>query len=182
MILGFLFFLFSFQANAEATVQSSPSPSVVASPIVSPVPSSSPAPVKSNLGFFDRKKLEFQFSRAQSIELDALKHRLSTELNELKYAQKAHYNEWFEKEKASRREFFKTHSKSDERRTYVQNLGDRRKALLKMQDEERARRVQENDVHLKAAKEDQATRKKEFRAALARGERPASSLWPQNHY
>lgn len=167
MVLG----VFVFYGHGLAA---SPLPQISALPSPAPSPSLT-APEK--LSADEAKTMAREFGKAQSAELEGLKHRQALELRELKASQSAHYKEWNKREIENRHKFMAEHQGA-EVRAYIKDFIARREALLRIQKDEKTQRVREQEVHLKALKDDQAAKLKEFRECLSRGERPPASLWP----
>jgi pyruvate-formate lyase len=167
-------------AQVKPGASPSPLPTLAATPIPSGTPTDTPSP-QAALMMAEIKQLTREFNKAQSNELQALKHRQKMEMRELEAAQRAYRQEWQKKETTLAKDYYKTH-KGAEFRVYMHDLQARRKAMAKMQDEDKHRRQQENEARLKAAKQDQESKLKEFKAALSRGERPSKTLWPQGLY
>jgi hypothetical protein len=188
--LSFLVGLVVFgSAWGTSTPAVSPAPSVSTAPSSSGVPTAgpvgtSPQPsvsAKPALTLAEIKQLSREFLKAQATELEALKHRQKTEMKELVAAQRAYRSEWQKKEAAGAKEYYKVH-KGAEFRTYMHDLQARRKAMVKMQDEEKHRRQQENESRFKSLKQEHEAKLKEFKETLSKGERPAAQLWPKNLY
>lgn len=162
--------------GAAGNPQPSPSASVLPTSQASqgaPLPSPSPLISKS-----DTKALLKEFKNAQKAELKAIKHQQDFEKKELVASQKAREKEWLLKERDLRHEFFKSHTKGPERRAFVKDFLDRRRALNAMFAEEKAKREQEQNVRFKAVENEQKEKLKEFEEYLNRGERPPERLWP----
>ena len=148
----------------------------------SPTPSMSPSPVASlsgKLSVSDAAKLLVDFQRAQANELKALDHRQKMELKELKYSQSARQKEFENREKESRHVFFREHSEGPKRRDYVKDFLERRTVMISVMKEEKSKRAIEQDIYVSAVRDDQATKLKEFKEALAKSEKPPESLWPR---
>jgi hypothetical protein len=155
------------QADQQSAV-SLPSP---ASSAVSPSPG---APLTAN----DSKTLMNAFVRAQENEVKALRHRNASELSELKAAQKAKQNDWDNKERDARHKFFADHPKGPDRRAYIGDYMNRRKAFVQSLSDEKSQRLQNQDKSIKDLQEDQRQRLDEFKSYLLKGERPPAYLWP----
>ena len=145
----------------------------------SPTPSPSPLTTAGKLSVPDAARLLVDFQRAQSNELKALDHRQKMELKELKYSQAAREKEFETREKESRHIFFREHSEGPKRRDYVKDFLERRTVMISVMKEEKSKRAIEQDIYVSAVRDDQATKLKEFKEALARSEKPAESLWPR---
>lgn len=148
-----------------------------------PIPSPQPLNITSQggsqpIGFFVARKLQNEFTKAQWLELEAFKRKEKPDLKTLKATHSASLKEWLEKEKLARREFFTTHSAGKDRRAYIQDWVSRRKDLLKSQENERNQLIQAFEQRVQMMKTEQATRLKEFKDFLRRGEQPPSHLWP----
>ena len=163
MINLFLFYVFLALAPKDFSLGASPAP----------LPSLAAAPLTAG----DIKSLGREFSKAQGTELEAIKHRQSIELKELLASQAALYKEWNKKEQTERHKYFEAH-KGAERRTYIKDFILRREAFLKLQKDDKVRRLSDQEVHLKSLKEDQAVKLREFREYLNRGVRPPERFWP----
>lgn len=155
-----------------------PSPIAVPSLAISPSPGAS-VTAGSRLSDDEAKKLLKEFGKAQAAELQALKHRQSVEYQELKASQSARLKEWETREKELRHKYFAEHSKGPDRRAYIKDFIERRKAFHQMLSEERVQRQKSQESRLKAVQEDQALRKREFQEKVKEGERPSNSLWPE---
>lgn len=155
----------------------SPAVSAGASPAGSPSPAASPSP-PAPLNDGQKKQLLRQFARANTAEIEALKHRNAMDLKELEASHRARAKEWEEKEKSARRKFFAEHTQGPDRRQYVKDMQARREAFQKILMDEKAQRLREYEVRIKSMQDDQFERKKEFKQFLSRGERPPSRLWP----
>ena len=140
----------------------------------------SPAAVPEKITAADSKLLLKEFQKAQSTELKALEHRHKLELKELKAASSLRQKEWEKREEEARHKFFAEHTRGPDRRGYIKDFMERRKVFQQLLKDEGVNRAHEQDVRLKAMKQDQASRLKEFQTALGRGERPSQSLWPRS--
>jgi hypothetical protein len=162
---------------ASAPVSPAPEASVVAAPSPGASPSQSaaaPETITPGVG----KRLLREFQAAQSSELKGMKHRHKLELKELKASQAARKKEWEKREKEARHKFFAENRRGPDRRAYITDFIERRRAFFQMLTDERNQRVHEQEVREKALKNDQAQRLKEFKEALARNEAPPTRLWP----
>lgn len=130
------------------------------------------------LGFFASRDLQHKFRKAQAIQLEAIKNQQRNELKALKSSQASGFKEWSQKEKAARQDFFRDHPKGSDRRAYIQDWVERRKAFLKSQEDQKIQLNQEFEARIKAVREDYANKYKEFKKYLSRGEQPPASLWP----
>ena len=128
---------------------------------------------------YERNRLRVEFKRAQGNELRALEHRHGFELKDLKASQAVRLKEWEAKETALRHTYFSAHDKSPERRAFIKDFIERRKAFLQILVEERNRRTQDQKVRQASIREDQVQRLRDFDAALQKGDRPPAHLWPQ---
>lgn len=150
-----------------------PAAPVVAGPAPSPVP-----PPAEMITPAIAKRLLPEFLRAQNSELKALEHRHKLELKELKASQSARQKDWERQEKDARHKYFAEHTRGPDRRSYIKDFMDRRRAFIQLLTDERTQRTREQEVRMNSQKSDQAQRLKEFKEALARNERPAARLWP----
>ena len=142
-----------------------------------PSPLATPSPAHS----YEPKQLLKEFIRAQSSELKALEHRQKLELAELKSANSARLKYWNKTEENDRHQFFADHPRGVDRREYIQGFKRRREDLLKLMSDEKTKRLSDQATQLKALKEDQAAKLKEFKDHLAKGEKPDESLWPKGY-
>lgn len=124
------------------------------------------------------KSLLAEFQHAQSAELKALDHRNKLELKELKASQSARQKEWERHEKEERHKFFADHPRGPDRRAYIKDFLDRRRAFLQSLSDESKQRIQEQDVRLASLRSDQSEHLKEFKSSLAHNQRPPARLWP----
>lgn len=124
------------------------------------------------------KSLLAEFQHAQAAELKALDHRNKLELKELKASQSARQKEWEKHEREARHKYFSEHTRGPDRRAYIKDFMERRRSFLQLLTDEAKQRVQEQDVRVTALREDQSERLKEFKASLARNQRPPARLWP----
>lgn len=193
-----VFFLFGISCllgHPTSGTQPSTDPSPVVSPSLAPealalplstaAPSPSPFPSPSPVAKLTpaaAKQLLREFTRAQATELKGLKHRHSLELQELRVSQKARQKEWKTKEADSRHKFFAVHKKGAERRAYITDSLERRKAFFQLLSEEEAQRLRDQDARFKAVRADQSTKLKEFQDFLGRGLIPPPRLWPESKY
>lgn len=171
-LLPFVLFIASFLVNEGRALEPSPSP----------LPSSSPAPIALlpvKLSPVEMKRLMQEFKKAQRSEFAAAEHRNRFDTKELWASQKARQKEWEIRERDARHKYFSDHKKGNERREYIKDFIERRKNFLKMLAEERNLRHNEQTVHLKAIKDDQDSKTKEFKNILDRQERPDAKLWPR---
>ncbi len=147
----------------------------------SPAPSASPSPAVIVNPFTPKARMQIarEYLRAQKSEIKALEFRQKLELKELKASQQARFEEWKRKETEARHKYFEEHSSGPEKREYVINFVERRKAFLQILSDERNARIRDQQVRVESVKSDQAARLKEFIAYLDRGERPPQELWPQ---
>jgi hypothetical protein len=145
-------------------------------------PAPSPAPAATvgpeTIAPAEGKRLLSEFQRAQKSELKALVHRHDLEQKELKASQAARQNEWDRQEKAARHKFFSENPRGPDRRAYIKDFLIRGKTFRQMLKDEKTQRTEEQKARLKAMREDQAQRLKEFKEALGRNERPPARLWP----
>ena len=126
----------------------------------------------------ESKALLQQYKRALSNEVKALKHRQGFELKDLDASQTARLKEWKQKEKEARHAYFSKLPKGAEKRTFMKDHLARYAALRQVLKDELSQRKLEQESKLKALKEDQAAREKEFEEILKRGETPPERLWP----
>ena len=162
--------LLACSVSAGTLPSASPSPSSL--PMVTVAPS--PVPVSPA----EAKSLLKEYTRTLQNQLKAMEHRQKFEVNELKASQSARQKEWELKERDARHKYFAEHPKGPDRRAYVQDFLERRKAFLQILSDERIQRVREQQVRLQSAKEDSDIRLREFQEYLKRGEQPPSRLWP----
>jgi hypothetical protein len=125
------------------------------------------------------KSLLAAFKRAQASELKALDHQQKLEIAELKASQKARQKEWEQKERETRHQYFEANTHGPDRRAYVRDFLQRRKAFLSLLTNERKQRMAENDAHKKSLKQDQDQKEKLFQQQLSWGQRPSEDLWPK---
>ena len=182
MVLGLLLFCYAAYSFEEPspTPSISPSPNLSPSPGPSPLvgPSASPLPL-AKLTSAEATKLLADFQRAQTNERAALDHRNQMEIKELKYSQAARQKEFENREKESRHVFFREHSEGPKRREYVQDFMERRTVMVSVMKEEKTKRSAEHEIYVSAVREDQVTKLKDFKEALAHGDRPLPALWPR---
>lgn len=145
----------------------------------SPVPSQVAPAVSQSCSPDECKKMLEEFKSALKQELMSLEHRIKTERAELLASQKLRMREWKNAEKDKRRDFFNKNRDGLIRREFMRDREARYSTLKGILDDEKKRRNDENDVKLKALKEDQAQRLKEFERSLALGKRPPETLWPK---
>lgn len=120
-----------------------------------------------------------QFLRAQRTELRALAHRQLQELKQLSAAQRARRKEFLSHEKSERHRYFKEKEPGgSEKRAYIEAYYNRLKELDQRIKAERAERSAQYDQEKAALVQKQKENEKAFRAAVQRGEQPASELWP----
>lgn len=166
------------EAEAQASSQASPEPSVSPSEAPSGSPQVSPSPTEPPLSAAEAKVLLSEFSKALSTQLEALRHRQVLERQELREEQKARQSKWDQDERDARHKFFATHPKGPDRRTYIGNYLARRKIFQQILSDEKAQHQREQQAAFNAMVQDQGLRLKEFKADLARQQRPPASLWP----
>lgn len=131
------------------------------------------------LGFSAARKLQYQYDKALSIELEALRQRGKKDLSELKLAQGVALKAWEEKEKVDRKQYFRDHPRSEERRAYIRDFVQRRNNFLKSQEEVKNQRAQSLEIELKALRAAHNIKLKEFKNFLMQGQEPPQELWPQ---
>ncbi len=142
--------------------------------------STTPSPSESGLPEkIDRKearKLRRAFIDLLDQEREKLRAEQSRTRKEADAERKARRKEWDVRETAARRKFFEENSHGPERRTYVRDFNDRRRAfydLLRM--EEKQQRA-ELDARWKSLKDTQKGRLDELEAYLKRMERPPNRM------
>ena len=167
-------------ANKKHSTHAAEVPAATPVPHATHGPSPTPSPV-ATLAPAAGKTMLREFQRAQGNELKAADHQAKSATKELKASQAARQKEWERTEKEARHKFFAEHAAGAERRTYIHDFLDRRKSFLQLLSDEAAQRAHERDVHLQSLKEDQASRLKEFQAALDAGHKPEDRLWPTTH-
>ncbi len=166
-------------ASPSTVPSAEPSSTSSALPVSGKLPASGAAAVPDKVSPYERNRIRIEFKRAQANELRALEHRHGLELRDLKASQAVRLKEWETKETDLRHKFFADNPKSPDRRTYVKEFIDRRKAFLQILFDERNRRTQEQKVRQTSVRDDQLQRLKEFEAYLQKGERPPTHLWPR---
>lgn len=164
--------------EAQASSQASPEPSVLPSEAPSGSPLASPSPTESPISSAEAKVLLSEFSKALSTQLEALRHRQVLERQEFRAEQKARQSKWDQDERNALHKFFAAHLKGPDRRTYIGNYLARRKIFQQILSDEKARHQREQQAAFNAMVQDQTLRLKEFKADLARQQRPPASLWP----
>ena len=125
----------------------------------------------------DAKQLLKEFRKSEGLQIRAMEHRHNLELKELKAAHAARQKEWYQREKDVRHKFFAEHTNGPDRRAFIKDFLERRKAFLKMISDEWSQRIRDQEVRFTSVKGDQAARLKEFQETLQRGEKPAARLW-----
>jgi hypothetical protein len=170
--LGLAVFIGALGLSIHARGESSPTPNPSVSPSAEPSPDNRP------LTHAEKALLLREFKNAQRSAVRAFDHRQRMEFKELDASQKSRLKEWTQGERVARRKFFDENRKGAERRKYMQDYLAREKALRQVLHDERETRKRENDVRLKAVKEDHALKLKEFDALIKQGIRPSESLWP----
>jgi hypothetical protein len=172
-VLGFAAIGLALAAAPLPAPHPLPSPSASPGmPFVAPTPA---VPMTPKL----RMQLAREFLRAQKGELKALEFRQRFELKELKASQQARLKDWERKETEARHQYFAAHSAGPDKRAYVKDFVERRKAFLQILVDERAARARDQQVRADSVKSDQAGRLKVFIEHLDRGEKPNDDLWPQ---
>ena len=156
-------------ASTPIPVPASPTPGARIS--VTPLPSDAVTAAQA-------KPLKDEFQKALTNEARALDHRQKTELKELKASHAARQKEWENKEKETRHAFFKQHTNWSERRTYIRDFLDRRKAFRNFLADELSQRTRDQEARRTALAVEQKGRLEEFQADLNRGMRPSQRLWP----
>lgn len=175
--LGFLLFCAPlFPSPVPAAESAQPAVSPVPSPVPSVVAPVEEAPRK--ITQTEARSLLSAFKKAQATELKALEHRQKFDLKELKASHSARKKEWEAREKEARHTYFKENTKGKLRRVYVKEFIQRRKALLSIFGDERARRKNEHQVRRNAVVEEQRAKLKMFQNALDQGVEPRRDLWP----
>jgi hypothetical protein len=168
------------KASATATVTATPtvsaSPSVAASATAASAQTPAPAPVA--IPPAEKKKLLAEFKKAQSSEEQAFFHTKRSQDRELSAAQNQRKKQWFENEKRQRHEFFKSHMNGPERRKYVQDYIQNKKAFERSIKDETANSKKMWAERLDRLKVKQKQQAAMFKAKLDQGERPDASLWP----
>lgn len=99
-------------------------------------------------------------------------------LKEMQAGHKAQREAWQKKAQEDRRKFFEENEHGPERREYVKDMQERRKAMIQMQTDEANQRKNEGKVRRSAFVEDLAARAREFRGYLDQGKQPPQNLWP----
>ncbi|MEK6578859.1 MAG: hypothetical protein AABZ55_06505 [Bdellovibrionota bacterium] len=90
--------------------------------------------------------------------------------------------EWKEKEKEARHKYFKSGVKRAEKRAYLIDYFEREKATIGIMEEEKKKRVMEQNVSLDSIKTDQEAKLLKFKEILEKGESPPPSLWPEGYF
>lgn len=135
------------------------------------------APKAAALSAREGQKLLYQFRKSQAEERRNLVTLQRKQFKEFKLAQDLRFKEWNQRENAARREYFSGHA-GPEKREYMRDLKARRHTFERLLKDEKATRLRENEVRLKAVEEDQKMRLQRFRDFISRGEEPPRELWP----
>ena len=141
-----------------------------------PAPSGSPVQVVSKT---EAKQLSREFKRAQANELKEFKQTQTAEISRLKASHKEREREWKKLEDERRHQFVASKPRPPEIRQYVSQRRERYESFMRVMRDELSDKEKDFAQRRKALEDDQATKRKEFEASLARQERPAESLWPE---
>lgn len=154
------------------------SPEAVVGPPLGGTAPASNTPAVEAISPADGKRALGEFLHAQTSELKALSHRQSMEVKELKASQAARQSEWSNRENEARRRYFAEHKRGPERRKYVGEFMQRRKAFDQSLAEDLANRRREHEARAAAMRSEQGEKLKEFKESIDKGEKPAARLWP----
>jgi hypothetical protein len=122
------------------------------------------------------RRIRREFTDLLDQERDRLRNEQSRRRREGDASRKTRRRDWDAREKTARRKFFDENSHGPERRNYVKDFNDRRKAFYDdLRNEEKSER-NELDVRWKALKESQRTRLDTVETYLRRSERPTTKL------
>jgi hypothetical protein len=197
LILSVLFFNFIFEPKGWPTDAQTPipapSPNVSSSPNASPhaTPHSTPHSTSEgtaaglelskevHLSDVDKKKIATEYEQAQSMEVEALKHRQKIELEEIKASHLVRRKEWEEREKQAWIKFQDEHESKKDRAEFIKGKADRKKILEQLFKQEVETSINSSKARIKATIQDQENKKREFEQSLKKGVRPAEALWPK---
>ena len=122
------------------------------------------------------RRIRREFTDLLDQERDKLRVDQIRKRREGDASRKIRRREWDAQEKAARRKFFEENTHGPERRKYVKDFNDRRKAFYdSLKSEEKVER-NELDARWKALKESQRTRLNSVEEYLRRSERPLTKL------
>lgn len=139
-----------------------------------PSPSESGMPEK--IARKEVRRIRREFTDTLDQERDKLRADQTRKRREGDASRKFRKREWDVQEKAARRKFFEEKSHGPDRRQYVKEFNDRRKAFYaSLKEEERIERS-DLEVRWKSLKESQRTRLNAVEEYLRRSERPLSKL------
>lgn len=146
-----------------------------AMPSATPSPMDSPS-VSGTVTKKEARSIRRSFVALLDDERDKLRAEQKLNRKNGEALRKARRKEWDAREKTARRKFFLENTHGPERRQYVHEFNDRRRAFYEeLKNEERQQKT-ENDASWKAQKEDQKFRMNAVEGYLKRLERPPSHL------
>jgi len=163
--LFFSLLITQFSAHAE---NSSPTPH----------PSAEVAPTKKEMTRREKSVLKREYKRAQSLEVEALKHRQKFEGKEFEMLQakaRAAFSQNSEKE---RLDYFASHPKGAERRSFRKTQSEKKKQFQTTMRQEKKAYREKQKAEMKELKAKHKENKKRFDGYLKQGQNPAQELWP----
>ncbi len=168
---GFSRLVIAALAFAVLNVSADPSdPAAQSSLLPSPAESGIPEKITKR----DVRRIRREFVEQLDREGDALRREQRKIRKAGAADRKLRKREWDQAEKAARRKFFEENQKGPERRKYVQEFNERRKAFYALLKNEEKLENEALDARRKSLRESQRTRLSAVEAYLKRFERPPS--------
>ncbi|MGE0614699.1 MAG: hypothetical protein AB7P04_03585 [Bacteriovoracia bacterium] len=135
-----------------------------------------PAPVK--ITAEDARQLRAEFQRAIASRLKAFDHQNELELAEMKADEAAVLRAWEAEQARRKQEFFEANRGPSERRQFLLEQEQARRAHVDLVAKDRLSRTREIQVKRKAIEDRHRAKLTKFEESLAKLEKPADDLWP----